>query len=534
MSRNKTKTVVILGGGIMQLPSIKTAREMNWTVILIDGDDQAVGREYANYFEQIDLKDKERIEQVVRSYQNKFQVHGIFTAGTDFSTSVAWVAEKLNLPGIPYETAVKATDKERMRRVFKECKIASPGFLLLNSLKEMEKVLFVLSFPLVVKPADNMGARGVKRVDTCQELKEAVQTGFVFSRSHRVIVEEYMEGPEFSIDAIVHKGKITICGIADRHICFSPYFIEMGHTMPTNFNPQIKKALVRIFKRGIQALGITEGAAKGDIKLSPSGPMIGEIAARLSGGFMSGWTYPYSSGVEVTRAALRMAAGLPPSTLKPRFKHTSAERAFISIPGIVHTINGVEEAKNTKGVMDVFLKVAAGSRVTFPRNNIEKCGNVISKSPDRKQAVASAEQSVQKIFLRLEPGNKETEEFLFKDSFPTIQCFSLTIKKNLEALKSMKPSWGQAVKLNRGNLFIKALPSLQEEKVCDWHGLQIQAALDKVLQYTGVHLRETTSDNEVVLGKIFWQAFLKGGTQGGVYIIDTLLKGGNKKMTFNN
>jgi len=516
----------------MQLPALRSAKQMNWTVILIDRDSKASGRKYADYFEQIDLTAKERITETLRSYNKDLGLDGVFTAGTDFSTSVAWVAENLDLPGITYRVAVNSTDKEKMRRVFKKFHVPSPEFITLTPQLKVEQVLKQLCFPLVVKPVDNMGARGVSKVTSLSQLKHAVKIAFAHSRSQRVIVEEYIAGPEFSIDAIVYNGNITICGVADRIICFPPYFIEMGHTMPTKYNAGTVESLVRAFKKGIRALGITCGAAKGDIKLTKTGPVVGEIAARLSGGYMSGWTYPYSSGVDVIKAALLIAVGSDPGPLPLQHHDTSAERAFISIPGIIENISGTEEAAKLQGIMDVFLRIKPGDKVSFPRNNVEKCGNVISKHHDREKAAAMAEQAAQNIFIRLKPGIKETEQFLFENSFPSITCFTLKYKKNLDALNSMETFWSGCQELCAKNCVVLNLPFLPSENAHDWHGMSIVSALNEVMKRTGVHLTDHVSDNKVVLGNIFWKAFLKGGVQAGVYIIDTLLKcNESKKMT---
>ena len=147
----------------------------------------------------------------------------------------------------------------------------------------------------------------------------------------------------------MYRGHVTVCGIADRHISFPPAFVEIGHTMPTDLDTAAVRQIEDAFESGIRAIGIDNGAAKGDIKLTPRGAMIGEIAARLSGGYMSGWTFPLSSGVEVTEAALNIAVGLPPGDLTPRFSRTCAERGIISIPGVVASVEGESTARGIPG-----------------------------------------------------------------------------------------------------------------------------------------------------------------------------------------
>ena len=314
--------IVILGAGVMQGPAIRIARELGFFAVAVDANPAAPCAGMADRFEPVDLRDAAGVESLARSLMSEpGGLGGIMTAGTDFSATVALVAERLALPGIPHETALNASDKSRMRECFRKAGVPSPAFVIVSSGDRPDRLSLPAPFPLVVKPVDSMGSRGCRRVDDQNGLADAVADALRFSRSGRAIVEAFMEGPEFSIDAIVNRGEITVCGLADRHVFFPPFFIEMGHTMPSELDGERRDAVLAAFKAGVRALGLADpanvGAAKGDVKLTPEGPMIGEIAARLSGGYMSGWTYPYSSGVEPTRAAVLLAMGKDPGNLNP-------------------------------------------------------------------------------------------------------------------------------------------------------------------------------------------------------------------------
>ncbi len=503
----------------MQLPAIKTAKEMGWRVILADGNPQVPGRSRADYFEHVDLKDKELMFERARFHRENGGLDGVFTAGTDFSATVAWVAGKLDLPGIPYESALKASRKGKMRRAFALARVPIPGFVVLDNDQEPLEHLGELSFPLVIKPVDNMGSRGIRRVDSREELMDAFALAGKYSRSGKVILEEFIEGPEFSLDALVEKGRITICGFADRHIFFSPYFIEMGHTIPTNLEPSVRDEIEEVFRDGIRALGITSGAAKGDIKLSPKGPVVGEIAARLSGGFMSGWTFPFSSGVNVTRGALNLAVGLPPGDLDPLRNDVSAERACISIPGKAELLRGVDEARKLSGIEFIHINTMTGERVCFPRNNVEKCGNFISRARERDTAAGIAETAAGMIEIVLEPGNDETEAFLLQKEYSWVpMAYTLTDRENLRILKKL-PLISRKNRGKTDKVTIAPLAALDMEKGCDWNGISIDSALTRVFKETGAGFG---SDDEWYLGRIFWSVFLRGGYQGAVWFIRTL------------
>ena len=521
--------IIILGAGVMQGPAIRIAKEMGLYTVVVDADGKAVNVPMADRFEQIDLKDKEGIEALGRSLLSQGKLGGIMTAGTDFSSSVAWAAERLGLPGIPYEAALNASDKGRMRSCFEKAGVPSPAYRVLSGPEEIPPGL---SLPAVVKPVDNMGGRGCRRVNSPAEMEEALAEALRFSRSRRAIVENFMEGPEFSVDAIVYDDEITICGLADRHIFFPPYFIEMGHTMPTQFPPEDQEAMLETFRAAVRALGIAgkgcRGAAKGDIKLSPSGPMIGEVAARLSGGYMSGWTYPYSSGVQPIRGAIEAALGRRPENLKPSRFWTCAERAFISIPGRVHSISGLDEAG--AGVQDLFLRAAAGEEVKFPENNVSKCGNVIACAPSREEAVLAAERAARSILIRLRPGDPSTGAFL--GAFPaasgepqgrTFPPSAFTLGPSLLAALALLPDPPPPPPDALSAAGIFPFPEFSSSGLRDYLGRDVGESLEAVRKLCGFEL--PLGGGKKLLGRGFWSALIRGGYQGAVYFLDNLREG---------
>jgi biotin carboxylase len=527
--------IIILGAGVMQGPAIRIAKEMELETFVFDADTNAPCRRLADHFECIDLKDTEKIEAFARSLKETGGLAGIMTAGTDFSASVAWTAEKLHLPGISYQTAINASDKGVMRLRFAEAGVPSPKFITIHDIPPQDFSL-PFDFPTVVKPVDNMGGRGCRKVSSQNDLALAVKDSLHFSRSRKVIIEEYMDGPEFSVDAIVHNGNITMCGLADRHIFFPPYFIEMGHTMPTNIDAESQNAIFKVFTQGVKALGIQNGAAKGDIKLTQKGPMIGEIAARLSGGYMSGWTYPYSSGVEPARAAIQVAIGTQPDTLTPAKNWTSAERAFISIPGKVKSMSGIDEAKNMPHIKDIFLRIEKGSSVQFPVNNVSKCGNIISAAPTREEAVYAAEKAAQSILIHLESPNEETEHFLQTHTDFPPSAFSLN-QNQLNQLRTIPQ--GNPILTKDKTVIIHPFPEFTQSNLIDFVGRTIPETFAAISKLSGFHLElaeeipqgnspnadlknEKFSHHHNFLGKEFWQSLIRGAYQGAVYYLDTL------------
>jgi biotin carboxylase len=516
------KSILILGAGVMQVPGIRIAKRKGWRVIVADGNPAALARDMADQFEAVDLKDKEALLAVARGCAAHGGLDGVFTAGTDFSSSVAWVAERMNLPGISFETAMRATDKCLMRQAFDKAGVPSPRFACWTGQGDPVGLLGQgLDFPLVVKPVDNMGARGVVRVEDEAALSEACGKALALSRSARVIVEQYMEGPEFSLDAVVDRGRVTVCGIADRHIFFPPSFVEMGHTIPTDADRSTIIGLEKAFAAGIKALGIDCGAAKGDIKLTPAGPMIGEIAARLSGGYMSGWTFPLSSGVEVTEAALDIAAGLAPGDLRPRFDRVCAERAIISIPGTVEEASGLETARMVPGIEEVFFRVGPGDEVVFPANNVQKCGNIIAVGEDRSEALAAAASGLASAWIRLKPLTEKTSRYLFSETGN--DAFAAVDAGRERRIAALPPFRGDPARFSPNERVpVEPLPGLEESRARDWYSMTLRDAAAAALRRGGGSLEPPDAAERFVLSGLFWRALIRASTQGAEYLLQSV------------
>ncbi len=449
-------TILICGGGTMQLPAIRIAAEEGMRVIVADGNAECPGRAVADRFEHVDLNDLDGMTECARRHS----VDGVFTAGTDFSTTVAYVAESLGLPGIDYATALRSRDKARMRQVLGNAGVLVPPFCVYENLRKLtagsdsagSDTCAEVPFPAVVKPVDNMGARGVRRIGSSSELDSALRAATKESRTGRVLCESFIPGREYSIDAISYGGSVYPCGLADRHITFPPFFVEIGHTIPSALSAVRRNSLERGFAAAVRALGIDPGAAKGDVFLVPreiapqwlvsraaTSPLeqqrdagslsgesadfvvIGEIAARLSGGYMSGWTYPRSRGFEPTRAALRIAVGHEPGPIRETLSRYAAERAIVSIPGRIDRIEGIEEYEHEAD--SIFLTRSAGQQVALPTSNVEKCANVIVTGDSYLDACDRADLLRQRIRVRLATASDDTEHFLFSTENPILTAW---------------------------------------------------------------------------------------------------------------
>lgn len=387
------KTLIVVGAGQLQIPLIETALEMGLKVIPFDMSADAPGMKLVQESVIMSTRDIDGCAREAKKLGLKQKVHGVITAGTDASKAVSAIAAALDLPGIRYNDAEAASNKVLMRKRLRQHGVPVPDFFPVWSLKEARDAIDEIGTPAVIKPAENMGARGVVKITGREEVASRYKHAKKFSTTGELILESFMPGPELSVDALAYNGEIWITGIADRVISGEPYFIELGHNMPSSQPDSVLREVELVMKNAIRAIGIENGAAKGDIKVTPDGVKIGEIAARLSGGWMSAKTFPYASGVNLLEAAIRIALGEHPGSLEHKQKLVSVERGILSRPGKILSIQGVEKAKNLAGVKDVILSKKDGDVMQQVTSNIDKVGHIVTVAKTLENAIEIAEQA---------------------------------------------------------------------------------------------------------------------------------------------
>ncbi|MEN2998806.1 MAG: alpha-hydroxy-acid oxidizing protein [Brevinematia bacterium] len=408
------KYIVSIGGGILQEKIIREIKELGFKAIVFDKDPDCIGSKIGDVFFPISTRDYESIIVKLREENLLDEVATAITVGTDMSYTVAKINEIVAPFLISPETALKTTNKYLMRETLVREGVNVPEFFLCSTLEEVISAFRVLRDKgkyAVIKPIDNMGARGVKKLSSEEDIESSFRESMGFSFQGKVLVEEFIEGNELSVDALVYRGEIIITGVADRIIEYPPYFVETGHIMPTNLPSDLVEIAIEEFKKAIRAVGIINGSAKGDIKISVDNkPYIGEIASRLSGGFMSTHTFPYSTGVNLMRNILLIHLGKEPEINRYEYKLTCIERALIPYKGVVTSISGVEEARGVDGVKDVFIKVKEGDAVGEPKSNLDKAGNIIAVGKTREEAIRNVNNGIRRIKILTESSGLVTPE----------------------------------------------------------------------------------------------------------------------------
>ncbi len=403
------KTLMLIGAGIEQVPGIKLAKEMGLTVVATDMNREAPGFEFADDHIVASTYDVEKTVALASKYNKKNRIDGVMTVGADVPLTVAAVAHELGLPGISLETARLAGDKLAMKERFEQNGVPVPWFKEITILHELKEVVKDRGYPLVIKPVDSRGARGVLRVTESVDLGWAYETARAYSPNGRVMVEEFLPGPQVSTESIVYDGEVFTPGFADRNYefseRFSPYIIENGGQHPSFLPSEQQEQICRLVAKAAKSMGIERGVAKGDIVVTEDSPKVIEIAARLSGGWFCTDIIPLSTGVNMVKTMMQISLGEEPDLdeLLPKYHRGVALRYLFPPPGTVKTISGVETIEKIDWVkkMGIFLK--PGDVIEPITDHTKRAGFVITIGETQEQAIERAQHAVQMINIEVDP-----------------------------------------------------------------------------------------------------------------------------------
>jgi biotin carboxylase len=403
------KGIFLVSAGAEAIPGILRAREMGLFVAVSDGNPAAPGFTLADHPVVASTYDVEAtVEAARRVHREIHPLDGVLSVAADVPLTVASVAEELGLPGIPLESARLACDKLAMKERFLLEGVPIPWFREVGAEEELRRTVRDRGLPLVIKPVDGRGARGVLR------LTEGVDLAWAFSEAHRhspagrVMVEEYLAGPQVSTESVLVEGEGATPGFSDRNYerleHFTPYIIEDGGEQPSALSSAEQEAISRLTERAGLSLGVRTGTVKGDMVLTREGPRVIEIATRLSGGWFCTDQIPLATGVDLVGIAIRLALGekVPIREAVPRRARGVAIRYLFPPPGRVTAIEGVEEVRRHKGIHRVEIFVRPGESIAGTTDHTKRAGCVITSGATREEAVARARAAVSSLRVATE------------------------------------------------------------------------------------------------------------------------------------
>jgi predicted ATP-grasp superfamily ATP-dependent carboligase len=275
------KNIIIIGGSEEQLPLVEKAKENHFITHVFDYDVNCSCSKIAHHFYPLSIYDPLPILQEAKKIQPLF----IQTIATEVGNKTAnYISNQLKLTSNSLETACWTTEKDEMKRVLVAHNVPTPKAYLIRNIDQINEI--ELPFPFMVKAADRTGGRGIQLVYNKGELEKAFTEAIEVSFNKKILVEEYFEGKQYSVEAISYRGQHQVVAITEQFYSNPPYFVESQDLIPARLNPETIKEVKEIAYKALSALNIQIGASHIELRINSTGEIkIIEVASRMGGGF---------------------------------------------------------------------------------------------------------------------------------------------------------------------------------------------------------------------------------------------------------
>ncbi|MCH5308521.1 MAG: ATP-grasp domain-containing protein [Prevotella sp.] len=339
------RKIAIIGGSYLQLPVVNKAKEMGLEVHCFSWEEGAVCKDVADCFYPISIVEK---EQILAKCQ-EIGIDAVTTIASDTAVvTVNYVAQRMGLVSNPEEYSEMTTNKYRMRQCFLNSNIPSPRFSLVDDLAHYQITGF--KFPLIVKPTDRSGSRGVEKVLDPIQLENSIVRAQKESFEHKAIIEEFVTGREISVESISYKGKHYILQITDKVTTGAPYFVELEHHQPSSLSSDIQEQVKQIVLKALNALHIQYGASHSELKITEDGDIkVIEVGARMGGDFIGSTLVQLSTGYDFLKGVIDVALGI---FEKPRLAENHHSGVYFLSKETAHLKHIIEKWENYPEIIE--------------------------------------------------------------------------------------------------------------------------------------------------------------------------------------
>ena len=305
--------LVILGTNEYQNPLILRAKELGYETHVFGWKTGAIGERTADVYYDINIMDYDKLWDAVQ----KINPCGVASIASEVAMHpMNFLLRKLGIPCNSLETEKIATDKYLMRCAMRDGGVEGPKFTLIEH--ELKPgVVEGFSYPLIIKPVDSSSSRGVTKVNCEEELEAAVEYAFSWSEEKKLILEEFIEGPEYSGESIAYDGQYKLLVITEKETIGAPHFVECGHKQPANLTPEMYVKVEQILYKAFASMGIRYGAIHPEFKITKDGKVLFmEIGARMGGDCIGSDLVPISTGYDYMGMVISCGCGKKPSFKK--------------------------------------------------------------------------------------------------------------------------------------------------------------------------------------------------------------------------
>lgn len=397
------KKLLVLAAGQLQIPVIKKAREMGIFVIAADDDPNAPGMALADKaIVPGGLVNEEKMLAIAKAEK----VDGVIHPCSEVAMNVMGrINDELHLSGISKNIAICATNKHLMREAFEKYGAPSPKSILTKD-EEDAWAIFWSDFDTnaILKPSRNSGSRGIAKVEkgiAKEEFISLYRRAFEESRDHQVLIEQFIEGPEFSVEVIVWQGEPHVLAVTDKKTTEAPFFVELGHNQPSVYPEDVQQKLKDGAIAGCKALGLTNCAAHCELKIQNDEAYLMEIGARMGGDFISTELTHLSSGIDMVAATINVVLGVEPNLEPTEDKHGVCIRYFCPKQGKLLSIEGAEILKSPY-VYDAEIYHQPGDVIPEVRASQDRSGHVIVTAETAQLAIERADDVIREVKFTVE------------------------------------------------------------------------------------------------------------------------------------
>jgi biotin carboxylase len=396
-----SKRVLLLGANRSNVLSIRSARQAGFFVMAADPTPHAAGLLEADLAFEVDVRDCARLTELVRQHGG---VDGIVSMSEVGVLPAVQIAAQLQLPALSEMAACQARSKAAMRRLWNGLPF-STEFAVAATAEEAEQAAPRLGFPLIFKPDCSFGgSRGVSRVnsggDVADAFRFAVESGLPGSV---VVIERFVSGTEHSCEVLIHEGRASVLCIGQKVKSAQPYRVDVSVQYPARLSIEQQRMVERMAEAAVSAIGLTRGAAHIEFAYTSAGPVLFELGARCGGGHTPELAHAVS-GVQEFVEVCRMACGLSPTQIEPRWQRGGDYRFIIFPQGKVAHIEIPAAVRDHPGVIDVEVLARPGSEIGELRTTSNRAGFVVTSGKDYAEAGALADWASRNIIATYEDG----------------------------------------------------------------------------------------------------------------------------------
>lgn len=392
------KRVLVLGAGAFTRAAFQKLRSNGFFGIAADGNPDAPGMAVADASIVTDIRDPDAVMEAAR----RTSADAILPLSDFAVPAAAAVAARLGLIGISEAAAVAAVDKGAMRERWRQCGVPGPRFRLVEELDDTRAAAAELGFPLVLKPAlSGGGNRGVSVIRSASEVQWSYEFAKPFAVGGGLVLEDFVEGVELTIEAISHSGEVHILAISDKEKPALRSRVATSLNYPAALSPETLDLVQRTATEAVAALGITEGASHTEVIVNGGAVMLVETAARPGGGHIFSSIVEATSGIDMVRELARALTGERPCLI-PSARRGCVYRFFQAPVGILREVHGLDQARSAPGVLDVGVLKKAGDRILGYVNGLERPGYAVVVGRDREEAIERADAVEELIRFEVE------------------------------------------------------------------------------------------------------------------------------------